>query len=157
MTTLKQQIRSIERTIARFKKESRGKRFASITSVELERKLANDPFIMMLRFDSSTVPGVKIEADLRVANYTISSRMCLHAWVGSGMVDPWGDTILLDVDTRFPRLTDCSGYIGERDIKLTLQIPTSVERTNYFLYFCLLAVGWDRKIFDRYIGEFQVR
>jgi hypothetical protein len=159
MTNLKTQIRSIERTIEKLKKESKGKQFASITSGEIERrlKLANDPFISTISHDDYTSPGGAIEAQIGIYNYTIGSTMCLHLWVGSGIVDPWGDQILLNVDTRFPRLTDSSGYIGQRKVKLTLQVPSTVERTSYLLCFCLLATGFDRKIFDRYIGVFRVR
>src|SRR5262245_58083486 len=99
MTSLKQQIRSIERTVARLKKESKGKYFTSLSSDEIERRLlANDPFITSFGYDGYTVPGGKIEAHFGVYNGTIGSPICLHLWVGSGMVDPWGEKILLNVD-----------------------------------------------------------
>jgi hypothetical protein len=159
MTSLKQKIRSIEGTIEKLKKESKGKHFESITSGDLEQrlKLVSDPFITYIGSDGSTTPGGKIEVRVGISNYTISSLMSLHLWVGSGMVDPWGDKILLNVDTRFPRLTDTSGYIGQRDVKLTLQIPNTVEQTSYLFCLCLLAIGFDQKVFDRYISEFRVR
>jgi hypothetical protein len=158
MTSLKQQIRSIEGTVEKLKKESKGKHFTSITSGEIKRrlKLASDPFITTISYDGYASPGGKIETRVGIYNVTVESTMCLHVWVGSGMIDPSGDQILLNVDTRFPRLADCSNYIGQREAKLTLQIPNTVERTDYLLWFCLLATGFEHKIFDRFIGAFRI-
>ena len=63
MTSLKQQIRSIEGTVEKLKKESKGKHFTSITSGEIKRrlKLASDPFITTISYDGHASPGGKIE------------------------------------------------------------------------------------------------
>ena len=159
MPSLKAQIRRIERTIEKLKKESRGRHFASITSDEIERrlKLAKDPFILSLGWDPYTKPGGNIEAHVTVYVFEPSVWDCLHLWVGSGMVDPGGDTILLNVDTRFPRLTQRPLRMEQVPLKFTLQIPTTIEKTTYFLWFCLLRTFHDRKIFDRFLGHFEVR
>jgi hypothetical protein len=48
------------------------------------------------------------QANVGIRNPDPSQAIWLfaHAWVGSGNVDPAVGTFLLNVDTRFPRLTE---------------------------------------------------
>jgi hypothetical protein len=141
MTSLKQQIRCIERTVEKLKKESKGKHFASITSGEIEkrRKPANDPFISAISYDSSASREARSKPDLEFTT-TPLVRRCAFT---SGSVPVWSilgtKKILLNVDTRFPRLTDSSGVIGQRDVTLTLQIPNTSCTDE--LPFMLLLTG----------------
>jgi hypothetical protein len=142
MTSLKEQIRSIERAIKKHEKENKGKHFTSITPDEIERtlKLANNPWISGYGWDDST-PGGKINLSVGINNPGTSQvhNLYVHIWVGSGITDPSGDTFLLNVDTRFPRLTQ-PGFPGgtvdplsTKDFNFVLDIPTKLrERTTFY-------------------------
>jgi hypothetical protein len=57
-------------------------------------------------------------------------------------------TFLLNVDTRFPRLTEpiFAGLTlaagASATISFALQVPTTVERTNYLGNSCLMRFNW---------------
>jgi hypothetical protein len=67
---------------------------------------------------------------------------------GSGNVDPVTGTFLLNVDTRFPRLTQpifdgltlASGASGT--LSFALKVPATVEKTNYLGNSCLMRFNW---------------
>jgi hypothetical protein len=72
-------------------------------------------------------------------------RLFAHVWVGSGNVDPTVGTFLLNVDTRFPRLTEpaftgLALAAGEMAmLNFTIKVPSTVEKkTNYIGNSCLM-------------------
>jgi hypothetical protein len=90
--------------------------------------------------------------------------LTVHVWVGFHILDATGGTFLLDVDKRFPRLTQprWPGIGVDPDSSVTLggfplAIPTTVEKTNYILNVCLTE--WavhDYKLLDRVVFAFEV-
>ena len=73
-------------------------------------------------------------------------------WVGFHIVDATGGTFLLDVDKRFPRLTQPpwpGKSVGADSLELfgpfSLNIPTSVEKTTYILNVCLVQWTYDAR------------
>ena len=65
-------------------------------------------------------------------------------------MDPVVGTFLLNVDTRFPRLTEPQyGLAGELDpsppvhnLSLPVKVPNGVQKTNYLLNVCLMRLGF---------------
>jgi hypothetical protein len=71
-----------------------------------------------------------------------------HVWVGSGNVDPTVGTFLLNVDPRFPRLTQpaFSGLTlaagASATLTFALKVPSTVEKTNYLGNSSLMQFNW---------------
>jgi hypothetical protein len=71
-----------------------------------------------------------------------------HVWVGSGNVDRTVGTFLLNVDARFPRLTEpvfdgltlAAGAFAI--LNFTIKVPSTVEDTNYLGNCCLMQFNW---------------
>jgi len=90
----------------------------------------------------------------------------VHVWVGSGNVDPTVGTFLLNVDTRFPRLTQPAAFGLFLDsgamasLNFALNVPTTVERTNYMGQSLLMQANYfdvgTSRILDRWLFEFEV-
>jgi hypothetical protein len=82
---------------------------ATVTPEEIEKKLkrVNSPMIVSQGW-SGTTPGGTFNYSLGIFNPdpTQASNLFAHVWVGSGNIDPTVGTFLLNVDTRFPRLTE---------------------------------------------------
>lgn len=102
------------------------------------------------------------------------SGIYVHVWIGSGNIDPDLGTFLMNVDSRFPRLTQPKvpglqpGVSQAPEIPVRpdsslldfkLQVPSHVEQTNYLGNICLMQrAGFD---VGTYLGrasfEFRVR
>lgn len=93
--------------------EKRGDLFRSLTPEQIEEKLkrANCPFLAGGAYTGATSPGGTISSIINIYNPdpTPVDDLFVHVWVGSGNADPTIGTFLLNVDTRFPRLTQPSG------------------------------------------------
>jgi hypothetical protein len=105
---IKDQVEKILKVIEKNKREYEGKHFTGLTAEEIERKLkrVNSPMIVSQGWNSTT-PGGTVNYNLGIFNPDPTQAIWLfaHVWVGSGNVDPVTGTFLLNVDTRFPRLT----------------------------------------------------
>ena len=90
--------------------------------------------------------------------------MFAHAWIGSGNVDPVVGTFLLNVDPRFPRLTE-PAFAGASinpstslTINFNLHVPAGVDKTNYLGNTCLMQFNWHDigSYLDRSVWPFTV-
>jgi hypothetical protein len=152
MTSLKEHIRNIEKAVRK-----KGKHFTSIPLDEIERvlKRANTPIIYGWGGTGGPFkPGQTIQTSFDVYNPGPDSvgYLFLHVWVGFHIVDATGGTFLLDVDKRFPRLTQPlwsgkSVNAGSYDSfgPFSLAIPTTVDKTTYILNACLVQWTYDAR------------
>src|SRR5262245_30571285 len=148
---IKQHVKKISDAIEKQKREQQDEHFTSVTPDEIERKLkrANSPMIVSQGWNSTT-PGGTVNYNLGIYNPDPTQAIWLfaHVWVGSGNVDPTVGTFLLNVDPRFPRLTQpafagLSLASGASSIlSFSLKVPSSVERTNYLGNSCLMRFNW---------------
>ena len=108
---IKEHIKRIQEVIEKQKLENKGEQFTVITPEEIEKKLkrVNSPMIVSQTgtWPSPTPAGGTLIYKLGIYNPDPTQAVWLfaHVWVGSGNVDPTVGTFLLNVDTRFPRLT----------------------------------------------------
>jgi len=148
---IKEQIQRIEKVIQIQKRENRGEHFTAVTPEEIEKKLkrVKSPMIVSQGWNSTT-PGGTVNYNLGIYNPDPTQAIWLfaHVWVGSGNVDPTVGTFLLNVDTRFPRLTQPT-FFGltlaagaSATLSFALKVPTAVEKTNYLGNSCLMRFNW---------------
>jgi hypothetical protein len=148
---IKNHIKNIQEAIEKQRRdhEQKGKRVVSITPEEIEKKLKriNSPFITYIITSGHALnPGGTFYYGFGIYNPDATQvfELCGHIWVGSGNIDPTVGTFLLNVDTRFPRLTqvivqldpNTSGYVD-----FNFQVPVTIERTIYFLQSCLMEIN----------------
>jgi hypothetical protein len=107
---IKEQTKKIQETIQREKRHYREQNFTEVTSEDIARKLRRlkSPMIVFQGWSGSAPAGGTINYSVGIWNPDPSEAIWVfaHAWVGSGNVDPLVGTFLLNVDTRFPRLTE---------------------------------------------------
>ncbi len=160
---VKQHVAKIQAAIEKIKRENKGEHFTAITSEEIEKKFkrVNSPMIISQGWNSTT-PGGTVNYSLGIYNPDPTQAFWLfaHVAVGSGNVDPVTGTFLLNVDTRFPRLTQpafdgltlASG--ASAVLNYALKVPATAEKTNYLGNSCLMRFNWhdigtylDRSVF----------
>ena len=153
----------IEAAVKKHKREHKGEHFTSVTAEEIEKKLkrVDSPMIVSQGWNSTT-PGGLVNYGLGIFNPDPTQAIWLfaHVFVGSGNVDPVTGTFLLNVDGRFPRLAE-PAFFGLTlapgafaVLNFTLQIPLTVDRSNYLGNSCLMQFNWhdigqylDRSVF----------
>lgn len=150
---IKEQIQRIQKVIEQQKRlVKKGENFTAVTPEEIERKLKRvaSPMIVSQAWTDSTAPGGTISYNVGIYNPdpTEAIWMFAHVWVGSGNIDPIVGTFLLNVDTRFPRLTQ-PAYYGltlaagaSALLSFALRVPPTVEKTNYLGNSCLMQIKW---------------
>lgn len=160
---IRNHIKKIEKAVEAHKSENKGEHFTAVTPEEIEKKLkrVNSPMIVSQGWNDAA-PGGTVNYSLGIYNPDPTQAIWLFAnvWVGSGNVDPVAGTFLLNVDTRFPRLTEprFSGLIlaagASATLTFDLAIPAGVEKTNYLANSCLMSFNWhdvgtylDRSVF----------
>jgi hypothetical protein len=168
---IKRHIKNIQEAMEKQRRghERKGRRFITITPEEIEKKLKriNSPMITSQAFNPTVNPGGTLVYSLSIYNPDPTETYDLYTqvWVGSGNPDPTIGTYLLNVDTRFPRLTQPSGFGGLQvfsgdsgHFDFSFQIPNVVDRTTYFLQSCLMEVNWWNvgKYLDRSMIAFDV-
>lgn len=148
---IKEQLDKIQKTIEKQKRENKGEHFTALTPEEIERKLkrVKSPMIVSQGWNSTTLGGT-VNYSLGIHNPDPIQAFNLfgHVWVGSGNIDPVVGTFLLNVDTRFPRLTQpvvfgltlAPGASGT--LSYALKVPATVEKTNYIGNSCLMRFNW---------------
>jgi hypothetical protein len=150
-TQIKEQVQRIQKVIEMQKRENKGEHFTSVTPEEIEKKLkrVKSPMIVSQGWNSAT-PGGTVNYNLGIYNPDPTQAIWLfaHVWVGSGNVDPTVGTFLLNVDTRFPRLTQPT-FFGltlaagaSATLSFALKVPTAVEKTNYLGNSGLMQFNW---------------
>jgi hypothetical protein len=147
----KEHVRKIQQLIEKHKSENKEEHFTAITPDEIEKKLkrVKSPMIVSQGWGSTT-PGGTVNYSLGIYNPDPTSTIWLfaHVWVGSGNVDPTTGTFLLNVDDRFPRLTEprFSGLTlaagASTTLNFALEVPSTVERTSYLGNSCLMRLNW---------------
>jgi hypothetical protein len=164
---IKEHVQRIEKAVEKHRTENMGEHFTSVTPDEIERKLkrVNSPMIVSQGW-GSVAPGGTVNYSLGIYNPDPTQAFWLfaHVWVGSGNVDPTVGTFLLNVDTRFPRLTQptFSGLTlaagASATLRFALEVPATVERTNYLGNSCLMRFNWHDvgAYLDRGIFVFRV-
>src|SRR5262249_14164290 len=115
---------------------------------DIERKLKRmkSPFLISQAFSPSVPAGGTMINDITIWNPDPTQALWVfaHVWVGSGNVDPVVGTFLLNVDARFPRLTEPKlpgasiDPLSYHPLHFALEVPTGVQKTNYFLNVCLI-------------------
>ena len=148
---IEEHIQKIQEEVEKQNRQNTDKPFTGITREEIEKKLnrVNSPFIVSQSWNH-TEPGETVNYNLGIYNPDPVQAIWLfaHVWVGSGNVDPNVGTSLLNVDTRFPRLTQpaFSGLTmaagAFATLSFTLKVPCSAEKTNYLGNSCLMRFNW---------------
>jgi hypothetical protein len=165
---VKEHIRNIGKAIEKHKNENKGEHFTSVTPEEIERKLkrVNSPMIVSQAWGDTT-PGGTLGYGFGIYNpdATVAGSLYAHVWVGSGNIDPTVGTYLLNVDTRFPRLTQPKAFALTLDpgawstLHFDIKVPSSVEKTNYIGNSCLMQFDWHDvgTYLDRSVFVFEVK
>jgi hypothetical protein len=153
----------IEEAIKKHKREYKGEHFTAVTAEDIQRKLkrVNSPMIVSQGWNSTTAGGT-VSYSLGIFNPDPTQEIWIfaHVFVGSGNADPDTGTFLLNVDPRFPRLTEpqFSGLSlapgTSTFLNFQLKVPATVEKTNYMGNTCLMQFNWhdigqylDRSVF----------
>lgn len=160
-------MQKIRKIIEAEKKASKAENFTSVSDEELEIKFlrVNSPMIIWQSWNHTNQGG---QVNYRMGIYnpdpTQSIWTFAHVWVGSGHVDPVVGTFLGNIDTRFPQLTEpgfpglniAPGNTGVLDF--ALQVPSSVDETNYLGNSCLMRANWHDvgQYYDRGLFVFKV-
>jgi hypothetical protein len=164
---IKEQIQKIQQVIEKHKHENKEEHFTSITPEAISKKLkrVKSPMIVSQGWGGTT-PGGTVNYNLGIYNPDPTQAIWLfaHVWIGSGNVDPTVGTFLLNVDTRFPRLTlpKFSGLTlaagASATLSFALKVPSAVEKTNYLGNSCLMQFNWHDvgTYLDRGIFVFEV-
>jgi hypothetical protein len=166
---IKEQIKKIQQAIDKEKSRYRDQnlKVTEVKPEDIERKLRHmkSPMIVLQAWISSAPAGGTITYIVGFWNpdpFTAHS-IFVHVWVGSGNVDPVVGTFLLNVDTRFPRLTEPADGVSIDPssfwtISFALKVPAGVQKTNYLGNTCLMQFNWhDVGVYlDRGVWPFTV-
>jgi hypothetical protein len=164
---IKEHIQRIQEAVEKHKRlVKNGESFTAVTPEDIERKLKrmHSPMIVS-QTGSWTVPtplGGTFTYNVGLYNPDPTQAFWLfaHVWVGSGNVDPVMGTFLLNVDTRFPRLTQ-PAFAGltlashaSTVMSFAVPVPSTVQKTSYLGNCCLMQFNWhdvgtylDRSVF----------
>jgi hypothetical protein len=166
---VKEHILKIQKLIETEKqKVKKDDNFTAVTPDELETKFkrVNSPMIVFQSCTGSTTPGGTINYNVGVYNPdpTNSIWMYSHVWIGSGNVDPVTGTFLLNVDTRYPRLTEPSfpGFSlapgASTTLSFSIKVPSGMEKSTYLINSCLMKFNWHDigMYLDRSVITFRV-
>jgi hypothetical protein len=148
---IKDHIQKIQKIVEKQKHEVKDEHFTGITPEQIEEKFkrVNSPMIVFQGWNSTT-PGGTVNYSLGIYNPDPTTAIWLfaHVWVGAANVDPTTGTFLLNVDTRFPNLTEpafdgltlTSGATAT--LRFSLKVPAGIEKTNYLGNSCLMQFNW---------------
>lgn len=167
---IKEQTRKIQEEIEKQRRrlKTSEQNFTALSPEEIDAKLkrVKSPMIVFQGWSGAAAPGGTINYSVGVWNPdpTPASNLFVHVWVGSGNVDPTTGTFLLNVDPRFPRLTE-PPFFGatiapSTSVTLTyaLKVPAGVDKSNYLGNSCLMQFNWHDvgQYLDRGVFPFQV-
>jgi len=123
------------------KAEEQGETFTGLTEKEIVEKLnsVNTPFLYFQSWSGSTPAGGSINYNTGVYNPDPVTRIWMYAHAFVGPANPVPDTgiALLNVDTRFPRLTQPSfpglslSPLGSATLSFTMNVPAGMQPSNY--------------------------
>lgn len=167
---INEHIQNIAKAVEQHRRDKKGDFFTYATPEEIERKLkrVNSPMIVSQvgSWTGATPPGGTFNYSVGIYNPDATQAIWLfaHVWIGSGNVDPTVGTFLLNVDSRFPRLT-LPRFAGLSiapsafaTLTFSLTVPAAVERTNYLGNTCLMRFNWHDvgTYLDRSVFVFEV-
>jgi hypothetical protein len=165
---IKTQIKKIQSSIGKEKARFRDHNFTEATAKDLEKKLkrVKSPMITFQGWSGSAPAGGSINYNVGIWNPDPTQAIWLfaHVWIGSGNVDPVTGTFLLNVDTRFARLTE-PAFAGASiapssslTLSFTMPVPAGVQKTNYLGNTCLMQFNWHDvgTYLDRSVWPFTV-
>lgn len=160
---VKEQTQKILEEIEKSNQRARSKdtNVKQIRAEDAEKKLkqADAPFIYGIDWSSEAPPGGVIRVRPSIWNPThpdLALHIYVHLWVGSGNIDPVVGTFLLNVDARFPRLTEprftglrpgmtppdfSSSSPNVMTLDFNIRIPAAIEASNYIGNLCLMQLG----------------
>jgi hypothetical protein len=148
---INEHIDKIQAAIKAHKNELTGEHFTAVTPEDIQKKFerTNSPMIIYQSWSGAPAGGT---ASYQVGIYnpdpTQAIWLFVHVWVGSGNVDPTVGTFLLNVDERFPRLTEpaTTGLTlapgASTTLNFALNVPAGVQKTNYIGNSCLMQFNW---------------
>ena len=157
----------LERAEELKKNKKKDENVTTITAEEIDAKLKRVNSPMIIGQSWSNVPlGGTFTYNVTIYNPDPTTAIWTFAYVfvGSGNVDPVTGTFLLNVDTRFPRLTqpDFAGMSipsgGSVTQSFSIKVPATVEKTNYLGNTALMQFNWHDigKYLDRSVFVFKV-
>lgn len=165
---VKEHIAKIEEAAKAFQRQRKTKHFTSVKPEDVEKKLkrVNSPMIVFQGWNDTSAGGtVDYTVGIHNPDPTQAFSVFAHVWVGSGNVDPTTGTFLLNVDARFPRLTEPAfpGLLtltpgATVTLDYALKVPVTVEKTSYMGNSCLMQFNWHDigQYLDRGIFVFTV-
>lgn len=144
-------IKKVQTIIKKEKSSSSLEHFTAVSEEELERKFmrVNSPMIVFQSWHSTTQGGtMTYNVGIYNPDPVSVGSLYLQIWVGSGNVVNNVGSFLANVDTRFPRLTEptFTGITlapgGNTTVSFNLNIPVSVEETQYLGNCCLMKLNY---------------
>lgn len=164
---IKEQTEKVQAAIAKHKRENKEEHFTSLTAEEIAAKLkrVNSPMIVSQGW-SGTTPGGTFNYSVGIQNPdpTSAGSLYVHVWVGSGNVDPTVGTFLINVDPRFPRLTQPPAFGvtlapgASTTLTFAIAVPAGIQKTVYLGNSCLMQLSYHDvgKYLDRGSFPFNV-
>jgi hypothetical protein len=148
---IKKEVAKIEAAIEAHKRQvAESEHFIAMTAEEIEKKLkrVNSPMITSQGWNNTTSGGtVNYSLGIHNPDPTTASSLYAHVWVGSGNVDASTGTFLLNVDQRFPRLTQPAAFGltlaagASATLSFALKVPAAAEKSSYLGNSCLMRLG----------------
>ena len=148
---IKKNIKKMKEEAEKHKKTlKKDENFMALDEEELRKKLqrVNSPVINFVSW-SQAPPGGTVNIGVGIFNPDPVSQgsLYLHLWVGSG--NPVSDNalFLLNVDARFPRLSQPPAFGttlapgASKTFTFPFKIPSTVEPSTYLCNFVLLRLG----------------
>lgn len=144
-------IKTVKEEIEKHKKSvKKGDNFTSLSDDELRDKLdrVNSPMIVAQSWGNTT-PGGTFTYNVTINNPDPVTRSGLyaHVFVGSGNTISDTGTFLLNVDARFPRLTQ-PPFFGlslapgaSATLSFSIKVPSTIELSNYIGNTALLMLS----------------
>jgi hypothetical protein len=161
-------IKKIQEEVEKHKKSiKKGDTFTSPTEEQLREKLGrvNSPMIISQGWGGAA-PGGTVSYSVGVYNPDPTTKIWLfcHVFVGSGNCVSDTGMFLLNVDPRFPRLTQIppTGFSlnpGQTQvIGFSIKIPSTIEPSGYIGNTALFTVNWHDigTYLDRAVFVFQI-
>ena len=150
---IKEQTKKVQDAIAKHKREREDKdeHFTALKPEEITAKLkrVNSPMIVSQSWSGTTSGGTfTYSIGIQNPDPVSAGSLYVHVWVGSGNVDPVVGTFLINVDPRFPRLTQ-PPFFGatlapgaNTTLSFSIKVPATVEKTVYLGNSCLMQLNY---------------
>lgn len=163
-------IKKAQEEIGKHKKGvKKGDNFTSLTEEELREKLqrVNSPMIISQQWNNNALPKGIIKFSVTIFNPDPfqQENMYVHVFVGSGNIVADTGLFLLNVDTRFPRLTEPNhpglllSPMKSATLTFNIKMPAAIDISNFLGNAVLFRLRWsdvgtyyDRAAFSFLVG-----